>query len=1417
MTKQKREAYYRRVYGSKTFNIQYTKKNGVSYFQGFNNQDQKVGRPIKMGADAHKLLAKMFPSKIPPVEGFVAGKDRLIRNSRANIARTFKARDWQNYGFTTARNGREFLKLLKPLVGNFSSSEELRKVVNKFEPYLNAGLKEYMDRQSHKIQKSARKFLSGVEYVDTTHEQYKGSVKSLRMNTRGNLALRKNGFYDYFVRIKPVIMETLSKFMVENHTGVGFWITTVCEFTNDLHPDKGIENAEIRATTDRLLRKRWLTTLDDVHIAVDRMIKQSIAKIENMLSNGSGWVLTNIKHTFLNMWKYTPKGGRRFFDLPTHFMRKTSLFIPQNKDDDFCAWYCCVYALEHKTIGHNASRISELKKFKNKYPIEPSLYPFELTYNQYNHVKMEDLFQSKIHIWFTDINDKHPPQVEFCSKNDKYTREIDLLLIQDAQRNLRHFALIKDVGAFRRNKGNNSSQTHVCRNCSRVFERKTTLESHQKLCNTHETTHITMPKEGSVQQFVQHSNKIPVPFTIIWDSETYNMLMELEKENTTYISRHVPSGAFAVVHDTIKNKVVKTFKYRGDTSIVEFIKDVKSYADDLVHKFFNVIEPIRMTTEDWKDFKHATHCYVCNGSFCKQSEMNLYKQDKDKYWLHVKSLDKSAQKKYLSDNKPPKCPLYAVKDHCHFTGKYRGACCNDCNLKLQVRIEIPVLAHNFKGYDSHFFVQALNSQFSDKVSVIPHNSEKFLQASVDLDQNRINKKDMPQLVFRDSYCHLSDRLEKLAENLDEADLITTKEYVRSISTDEDDFQRKFALCKEKGTFSYEYFDSLKKFEETEIPDYKYFVSSLEYHGVKFSQLDEAEQRKVRLKRKKAVEVKEVFGFKNLWEWHDHYMMLDVYLLNDVWQKYRKVALDKFGLDPSYYPTLPSFCWSAMLKMTGEKLELLTEHEMYMLLEEGKIGGISMVGTIRYAKANHEMLKDFDPSIPKSFIKYADVNGLYSWAMKQLLPHSDFKWADLTTFDLRKAMEDVDGEYGCFLKVDFPIPKALHDKFRDYPILPENLTITDEMLSPLQKRIKNQLLSYKNFNETEVRKLVPNLYDKKNYVIHIKHLKLALELCDGLVKPEDVVIHKVLSFKQKAWLKPYIDLCMSERQKATNDFDKGFWKLCSNSVFGKTMENVRDRMELTFYNDPLQFQEKLNDFRMSHYDIQNGTVAVYNTKWKTTLNKPIYAGVAILNLSKCLMYDIFYNHLKKQYGDDLTLLYTDTDSFIFQVYTDDFDRDINKELWDMCDYPPDNPLYSKKNKKVEGKIKDETHGVPIVEFAGNRAKQYAVRTDWSNFHTDDEEWLKDHPQKTDKCIGKGVAKSILDRSFFRSYADAINHNWDKERMCQSVDVYGFKSDKHTVYTVKVRKAFVSSFDDKRYLCDDGIHQLPYGHYKILATK
>ena len=283
--------------------------------------------------------------------------------------------------------------------------------------------------------------------------------------------------------------------------------------------------------------------------------------------------------------------------------------------------------------------------------------------------------------------------------------------------------------------------------------------------------------------------------------------------------------------------------------------------------------------------------------------------------------------------------------------------------------------------------------------------------------------------------------------------------------------------------------------------------------------------------------------------HDHYLKKDVLLLADVFEKFISACLKYYKLDPCHYFSAPGLSWDAILKMTGVKLERISDIDKYLFIEKGTRGGISYIAK-RYAKANNKCMRDYDSNKQSTFITYLYKNNLYGWPMSEYLPYSEFEWLkNVDSFDVMSI--DKKNDVGYILEVDLKYPNELHELHNDYPLAPEELTVTNDILSNYCKSIVDKY----DIKLGDVKKLIPNLGNKTNYVVHYKNLQLYLSLGMKLTK-----MQRVLKFKQSDWMKKYIDCNTKKRMCATNDFKKYFFKLMINSVYGKTMENLRKRIK-----------------------------------------------------------------------------------------------------------------------------------------------------------------------------------------------------------------------------------------------------------------
>jgi len=288
------------------------------------------------------------------------------------------------------------------------------------------------------------------------------------------------------------------------------------------------------------------------------------------------------------------------------------------------------------------------------------------------------------------------------------------------------------------------------------------------------------------------------------------------------------------------------------------------------------------------------------------------------------------------------------------------------------------------------------------------------------------------------------------------------------------------------------------------------------------------------------------------------------------------------------------------------------------------------------------------------------------------------------------------------------------------------------------------------------------------------------------------IHRGITFNESNKLKEYINLNTKLRTLATSDFEKDFFKLMNSSMFGKTMENIRNRVKIKLVTSESEAKKLTNQPNFKSFTIfSENLVAVHMNVTKLKFDKPVYLGAAILDISKILMHDFHYEYIKPKYGNKAQLLFTDTDSLMYHVQTKDFYKDILPDIenkFDTSNYPKNHKLLNNKNKKVIGMFKDEAGGKQITEFVGLRAKLYSYKMDGV---------------EEKKC--KGINKTTRDnRITFDDYKECLLTRQDQLRTMNVL-----RSHKHTMYAETINKVALSSEDDKRIILEDGISTVPYG--------
>lgn len=903
---------------------------------------------------------------------------------------------------------------------------------------------------------------------------------------------------------------------------------------------------------------------------------------------------------------------------------------------------------------------------------------------------------------------------------------INLFYWSDKEGNT-HYGLIKNFSRLVSSQiDNKKNEKHVCYRCLCSFNSDERLKKHVKDACVNFDPAKLEFPKEDHIEFKNYNRSLKVPFVIYSDCESNLVTKNEQRGDKTSIYQEHIPYSFS--YYIVSEFSKEFFDLHPELKGIKIIKN----KDDVVDEFIRTLKSIEKKISEFLE---------------SNIPMNLSNDE---------------EKRFQDSNVCHICEKniegVKVRDHCHITGKFRGSACFDCNINYNYKnVKIPIIFHNLKKYDGHFIFPKLGDH-SKAVSAIAKTIEEYVSFSSD------------RLRFVDSYAFLSASIEKLSNNL-------SKDQFKHLEMEFKDNEH-IDLLKRKGIYPYDYMKNNNVYNESKLPTIEHFYNKL--NDEKISEND----------YKHALNVFTKFNCQSIGDYHDLYLKCDVLLLADIFETFRNNSLTNYKLDPCYYLTSPGLAWDACLRLSECKLELIKDPDMFMMIESGIRGGISII-TKRHSKANNKYLPEFDKNKESKYIMYFDANNLYGWAMSCLLPYDNFKFdkePEKWTPEMIKCLGD-NSPQGAIFEVDLEYPIELHDKHRYYPLAPEKMKIDDTMLSQYALETREKL----GLSKSNVQKLVPNLYDKTRYVVHYRVLKFYLEQGLKLKK-----VHRVITFNQKAWMKEFINFNTNKRKQAQSEFEKDFYKLMNNSCFGKTMENVRNRIDVKFVTTQ-QKLEKLtkkptyNDCKIFHENL----VAVHMNKTNILLDKPIVNGFSILDLSKLLMYDFYYNVLVKKYGDKVRLLMTDTDSVLFEVQTDDFYNDMNdfKQDLDLSEYPKEHAMYDDSNKKVIGKFKDETGSKPISEFIGLRSKMYSYTVG-----------------NKESKRGKGIKKAFVDKNIrFENYKRCL-FGETIEHTKQEATFNLIRSKDHKLYSQTIRKNGLVSFDDKTHLID-AVECIAHGHYSI----
>lgn len=1189
-----------------------------------------------------------------------------------------------------------------------------------------------------------------------------------------------------------------------------------------IQPKRVIVN-NINELPDKLkvLYKKITATVEDPHEAKDG----GAFRLQ-----GSGWVLLRIEGLYVDMLQHGYIAGGSYIELPASVQKSKSCINVKNEDDK-CFEYALLAGIARKfnlADPKSSNRASLYNKFitkgagvfnpndaqnkQVKFPLDFTGVSFPVSVKDCK--KVEELNNIAINVMRLNMKSGgkytiSPYYVSSLSRtNEKYT--FDLLMLdnshkqecerpdahvphtehnteeadehkhaeneddedvsedtevsedsaEDAEEHKEnsinyHYAFIVDFNRLMFHMASNGDKSggFFCHNCTVRLTTQATYDEHISACYNNEMCVIKMCDQTNNKiRFKNHKHAIKAPYVIYADFEAFTCPTDGD-DSGIYQEHKAASYGYKVV--SLNPEENKDFKYisvvantnagvvrsgaqvspMGNTTddvALYFLEEMRAVCSKLKERI-RINTPMKLTRKEEDDFQEATHCHIC-------------------------------QREFNEDGNNPK-----VRDHDHFTGKFRGAAHNKCNLNYRVNTKIPILFHNFKGYDSHLIMRKVCDLANAELDIIPYNMEKFLSLSVD-----------KFMVFKDSLNFIATSLDKMVKSTDPKLFHMFNDGFSNLTEE----QR--TLIRKKGIFPYDWFNDAKKLDETKLPAKDDFYSELYKSGISDDEYKHAQN------------VWSKLGCSTFKDYHDLYLKTDVLLLADCMEAFRSSCYETYGLDIMHYYTLPGYTWDCMLRHNSMdqqfknfSIEVFTDINMQLFIESGMRGGISVISGKHSSSTNPNPEDEKKAETTPTSILYIDMNNLYGLAMTQPLPIGGYKW-DTTTWDVKKlmALKD-DDKKGYVFEVDLKYPEELHDHHNDYPLAPETRYGEE---SPTMKNIVKTL----GLKPVQSKKLIPNLEDKTKYIVHYRNLKYYVE--QGLVITK---FHRVIQFNQYPYLKSYIDKNTALRAKAKSDMEKDMFKAMNNMMFGKTMENVRKRTTIKLYNsNDGKVDKKLKKMAVSPYVerfkmiVEDKLLAVEYSNKKVVLNRPVIVGFSILETSKLAMYRFHYDKFKKYYGNNLRLLMTDTDSFIYEIKTPDLFKDIEKfkDDFDLSNLSKDHPLYDTTNNKVVGKMKIETGDVRIKEFTGIRSKCYSYI-------------IEDNAKETKKC--KGV-KSLCVKTDIKhqDYKDALfNLN------VKTVNFNTIQSKSHNITSTNVSKIAISPYDDKRLLCKDNNHTYAIGHYRV----
>ena len=554
------------------------------------------------------------------------------------------------------------------------------------------------------------------------------------------------------------------------------------------------------------------TDENEIYITMTDTILERIANFINGSSGGgSGWVFYKLE---LHTVSYRPLRGNTWIPLPKELADKKAIINMKNKDNKCLMW--CVKRALNPTNNHPERIDKELMEKEDTLNMKGIKYPVNLKEDIDRFEKQNPEISITV-LGFNEKDKVHPLRV---SKHI-YIRKHNIILLLIERDGVNHYCLVKNpsrllskqISAHRKG-------THICFRCLNPFWTHKSLEKHWEYCRNHEAVKINMPEKGTILRFKHHERSEKLPFIIYADTEAlikkmYNCDPNPQNSYTKKYQKHEPIS-FSYYIKSFDDNVYKSKlrKYTGEDAMEKFVEWIEEDVKEIAN-----IPDVEMIfgPDELKQFNNTTKCWICNEEFD----------------------DTADEKGYRKNEK--------VKDHCHYTGRFRGAAHNSCNLKYKKPKFIPVVFHNLSGYDSHLFIKNLG--FTDgNIDCIPNNEEKYISFTKNIVVDSYTNKEgktkpiKHKIRFIDSFKFMSDSLESLVNNLPDDGFNNLEGCYKG---------EKLSLVKRKGVYPYEYMNSLERFKENKLPPKEAFYSRLTGEGISDEDYEHAKK------------VWKVFGMKTL--------------------------------------------------------------------------------------------------------------------------------------------------------------------------------------------------------------------------------------------------------------------------------------------------------------------------------------------------------------------------------------------------------------------------------------------------------------------------------------------------------------------------------------------------------------------------